>query len=164
MSTSRSLIEHYIAVDVHYSEAPVSWLPILGQDFVVLIRGNVPAGFDLQSLAADDIWISQDGTRLQLTLPAPRVFEENVAIDPEKSRILHKRDTCPWFICRDPLEAYQYSILPEGKAYLIDFALQNGILEQAARDGKQFYEGFLKGFVGTLGVREVRVVVRGYDP
>lgn len=156
-------IQHYNAVDVSYSEAPVDWLPILGQDFVVLIRGYVPAGFDLQRLTRDDVWISDDGTRLQLTLPAPQVFEENVAIDFENSRILHKRDLCPWFLCRDPLKAYQDTVLPEGKSYLIAFALQNGILEQAARDGQAYYQRFLEGFVGTLGVHEVRVVVTGYE-
>ncbi len=153
-------IEHFNAVDVHYSEAPAPWLEVLvKQEFVVLIRGKVPAGFDLQQLKRDNIWISQDGSRVQLTLPPPQVFEDNVSIDFARSSILYRRDTCPWFLCRDSLAAYQNVILPEGKTYLIEYALQNGILEQAARDGKAYYEEFLR----AMGFKEVRVVVTGYD-
>jgi hypothetical protein len=154
-------IEHYNAVDVRYTEAPEGFLGALGirQEFVMLIRGRVPAGFDLQQLSQDDLWISSDGQRVQLTLPAPQVFREQVAIDFENSYILAQRDTCPGFICQSNLEAYQSEILPTGRDLLIEYGLRNGILEQAARDGRSFYEQFLS----ALGFEEVRVIVTGYD-
>ena len=154
-------IEHYDAVDVSYSEAPEGWIKIFGikQEFVVLVRGRVPAGFDLQLLSEDDIWISSDGRRAQLTLPPPMIFEENVAIDFENSYILTERDTCPGFICKDDLVAYQSEILPKGRELLIEYARQSGILEQAARDGKVYYEQLLR----TFDFEEVQVVVTGYD-
>ncbi len=156
-----TFIEHYNAVDVHYSEAPEGWIRVLGikQEFVVLVRGRVPAGFDLQELSEDNVWVSPDGQRAQLTLPSPTIFEENVAIDFENSYILGEHDTCPGFICKDDLTAYQSEVLPAGRDLLVDYARRHGILEQAAVDGQSYYEQLLR----TFGFEEVRVVVRGYD-
>jgi hypothetical protein len=152
-------IEHYNAVDITYTEVP-DWVGVfgIGQEFVVLIRGRVPAGFDLQQLSEKDVWVSSDGKRAQLTLPPPVIFEDNVSIDFENSRILTQKDTCPGFICQDNLTAYQNQILPKGRDVLIEFSRNNGILDQTARDGKAYYEQFLR----SLGFEEVRVVVNGY--
>jgi hypothetical protein len=125
----------------------------------MLIRGRVPAGFDLQQLSEDDLWISGDGRRVQLTLPAPQVLRDLVSIDFDNSYILSQHDTCPGFICQGDLEAYQDKILPTGRDLLIEYAERNGILEQAARDGRSYYEQLLS----ALGFEEVRVVVSGYD-
>jgi hypothetical protein len=154
-------VEHYNAVDVHYNEAPSEWAEAIGirQEFVVLVRGRVPAGFDLREIGPDSIWVSPDGQRVQLTLPPPIVLEEQVAIDLDNSYVLVNRDRCPSFLCRDNIEAYQDEILNEGKTYLIEYALQNGILDQAARDGQAYYEQFLSAY----GFEEVRVLVTGYD-
>lgn len=153
-------IEHYNAVDVTYTEVPEGWISLFGlkQEFVVLVRGRVPAGFDLQELDEDDVWVSSDGKRVQLTLPPPQIFEGNVFIDFENSRILSQSDTCPNFICEDNLVSYQSQVMPAGRDQLIEFALKNGILEQAAKDGKEYYGQFLK----SLGFEEVRVIVNGY--
>ena len=153
-------IEHYNAVDVTYTEVPENWVSIFGlkQEFVVLIRGRVPAGFDLEELNEEDIWISADGKRVHLTLPSPIIFEDNVAIDFENSRILSESDTCPNFVCQNDLTAYQSQVLPTGRDVLIEFAHNNDILYQVAKDGKEFYEQFLK----SLGFEEVQVVVNGY--
>lgn len=154
-------IEHYNAVDVTYTEAPSGWPSLFGiqQEFVVLVRGRVPAGFDLQNLSNDDIWTSQDNKRMQLTLPPPVIFEDNVSIDFENSYILTQQDTCPNFICQDDLIAYQSEVLPAGKDVLIEFALSNGILEQVVQDGIQYYSQFLT----SLGFEEACVIVSGYS-
>ncbi len=156
-------IEHYNAVDMTYSEVPQDWLSFLSnigiqQEVVVLLRGRIPAGFDLEEFSEKDIWVSADGKRAQITLPAPKIFAENVSIDFEHSRILSQSDTCPNFLCEDTLVAYQGQVMPAGRDRLIEFARQNGILEQAAKDGKEYYEQLLK----SLGFEEVRVVVTGY--
>lgn len=151
-------IEHYSMIDVEYSQVPVSWLPFIKQEMVVLLRGRIPAGFDLQKLTEDNIWISSDGKKVQLTLPPPEVFKENVSIDFENSRILSVSDTCPNFICESSLEQYQSKVLPAGRDMLIEFAYQRGILQQTVDDGRKYYEQFLK----SLGFEEVRVVVTGY--
>ncbi len=154
-------IEHYNAVDVTYTEVPSGWAGLLGiqQEFVVLIRGRVPAGFDLANLSSNDIWVSQDNKRAQLTLPPPIIFEDNVSIDFENSYILAQRDSCPNFICQDDLVAYQNEVLPAGKDVLVEFALNNGILEQVVDDGVEYYSLLLK----SLGFENVCVIVRGYS-
>jgi hypothetical protein len=152
------MIEHYNTVDIDYTEAPEGWLSQLPirQSFVVLLKGRVPAGFDLSQLRPEDVWVSSDGRRVQLVLPPPTVFAENVNIDFEQSRILTTSDTCPEFLCQDQLAALQEQMLPQGREVLIDASLQSGILTQVANDGQRYYEQLLKSF----GFEEVRVVIR----
>lgn len=153
-------IEHYEVVDIDYRQAPQNWLALLGveQSFVLLLRGNVPAGIDARKIASDNIWISPNGKRVQLTLPPPQVFEDNVSIDFQRSRILAVKDTCPDLICDNDVMAYQNQLLPEGRQLLIDDAIENGIYDQVAESAKSYYEQLLK----TLGFDEVQVVVTGY--
>lgn len=151
-------IEHYSMVDIEYRQVPTAWLPFIKQDMLVLLRGRIPAGFDLQQLTEDSIWLSSDGSRIQLALPPPEIFEENVSIDFKNSRIISASDTCPDIVCPSPLEAYQNEVLPAGRDRLIEFAVRSGILQQTVDDGRIFYEQFLK----SLGFKEVRIVVEGY--
>jgi hypothetical protein len=50
-------------------------------------------------------------------------------------------------------------VLPVAQGLLVEYAHENGILDQAARDGKVFYEQLLK----SLGFEDVRVIVDGYE-
>ncbi len=151
-------IEHYNTVDIDYTEAPEGWLGFLGvdQSFVLLLKGRVPAGFDLSQLRPEDVWVSGDGKRVQLVLPPPMLFVDNVNIDFENSRILAERDTCPDFLCQNQLGVFKDQMLPEGRKLLMAASQQSGILEQVANDGKRYYEQFLK----SLGFAEVRVLIR----
>ncbi len=151
-------IEHFNTVDLDYQETPEGWLNYLPirQSFVVLLKGRVPAGFDLSQLRPEDVWVSRDGQRVQVALPPPVIFEENVNVDFERSRILVQSDTCPEFICQDTLSAVKEQMLPQGRQLLVEAALQNGIMEQTAESGQLYYEQFLT----SLGFREVRVLVR----
>lgn len=151
------LVEHYNVVDIDYTETPAGWLGLLPiqQNFVLLLKGRVPAGFDLERFGPENIWISADGRRVQLVLPPPVIFTENIALDLENSRILGQGDTCPAFICRDELTAMQDDLLPQGRRLLADASMRSGILEQVAADGERYYEQFLT----ALGFEEVRVVV-----
>jgi hypothetical protein len=151
------LVEHYNVVDIDYSEAPAGWLGLLPiqQNFVLLLKGRVPAGFDLTMLSADAIWISADGRRVQLVLPPPVIFTENIALDLENSRLLGQSDSCPDFICRDQLTTLQDELLPQGRRLLAEASQRSGILDQVAQDGQRYYEQFLT----ALGFAEVRVVI-----
>lgn len=151
------LVEHYNVVDIDYSEAPAGWLGLLPiqQNFVLLLKGRVPAGFDLETLGPDAIWISADGRRVQLVLPEPVIFTENIALDLENSRILGQSDTCPDFICRDQLTAMQDDLLPQGRRLLAEASMRSGILSHVSADGQRYYEQFLS----ALGFEEIRVVV-----
>jgi len=157
-------VEHYISTDVSYTETPQGWLQPLGalgikQEFVILLRGQVPAGMDLSQMSSKDIWVSSDGRRAQVMLPAPQIFEENVTVDLANSRIFTNSDACPGFLCpTGQLEAYQRIVEPEARARLIASAEEAGILSQAAADAEIYYEQLLN----ALGVAEVRVVIPGY--
>lgn len=90
-------VEHYQSVEVSYAEAPQGWLGFLekigvSQQAVLLIKGRVPAGIDVSKISEDNIWVSPDGRRVQLTLPPPRIFTENVAVDTAQSRIISQSD------------------------------------------------------------------------
>ena len=151
-------LEHYNTVDIDYSEAPEGWLSFLPirQSFVVLLKGRVPAGFDMSELRPEDVWVSSDGKRVQLVLPPPVIFADNVNIDFENSRVLTESDTCPSFLCQDKLTAFKDQMLPQGRQLLMEAALRSGIMEQVATDGQRYYEQFLK----SLGFEEVRVLIR----
>ncbi len=158
------VIQHYGSVDIDYTEAPSGMLNALKsigiqQHYVVLLRGTVPAGFDLNEMSEADIWVSPDGKRAQVTLPAPKIFEEMISIDNEHTRVLAADDKCPDFLCTVDLAAFNKTIEPEGKRLLIESARKNEILRQAAVEGKLHYERLLN----QLGIGEVRVVVQGYD-
>ena len=157
-------VQHFLVVDVTHTEAPEGLLRFLGdlgikEEFVVLLQGRVPAGFDLENLPPGSIWVSADRTQVQLTLPSPVIFEDNVSIDFENSRVLSQSDWCPDLICpTTDLEALLNEALPDGRDRMIDAARQNGILDHAAKAGKEHYQIYLE----SLGFEEVRVVVRGY--
>lgn len=156
-------VEHYNAVAVTREEVPESWLDIfrkigIGQKFVVLVRGHVSAGFDLSQVSKSDIWVSTDGKRVQIILPSPKIFEEDVNLDAQHSQILAGTDNCPDLLCQDDLTAYKDEILPEAKKQLIAFAERSDILYQAAVEGKAYYEQLFQ----FLDVEEVRVIIRGY--
>jgi hypothetical protein len=152
-------IEHYNTVDIDYTEAPRGWLRLLGidQSFVLLLKGRVPAGFDLSQLRDEDVWVSSDGKRVQLLLPPPMIFVNNVNIDFEHSRILAQRDTCPTGLCQDQLAVFKDQMMPEGRKLLMEASQRSGIMTQVANDGRLYYEQLLK----SLGFEEVRVLIRG---
>lgn len=153
-------VEYYITKDIDYTEAPSNWTSILGlkQQYVLLLKGRVPAGLDMSRVTEDNIWISADGTEVQLTLPPPVIFEDEVSLDLENSRILAQSDTCPDLLCTDASASLLNKVLPEGKSLIIADAREGGILYQAARDAQLYYESMLR----SLGFENVRVIVTGY--
>lgn len=153
------MVEHNNMVYVDYREAPEGWLQVLPieQSFVVILKGQVPAGFDLGGLSEEDVWISEDGGKVRLTLPPPVIFEENVAVDFSESRVIAEGDSCPNFICDTDLNALQETVLPQGRPLLVESSQESGILEQTAQLGIAYYESLLR----ALGFEDVQVIVRG---
>lgn len=157
-------VEHYLATEISYMETyavlnqPLSALGIKNE-YLIILRGRVPAGIDLSEMSSADIWVSADGQRAQVTLPAPRIFEENVAVDLNNTRIITQADSCPGLLCpAGQLAAYKDSIEPAGRARLIAAAEEAGINAQVATEAQAYYEHLLN----ALGIAEVRVVIPGY--
>jgi hypothetical protein len=150
--------EYYMVVDVQHTQIPDNVLKHLGvkDQIIALVYGKVVGGFDLEEMGEDAIW--QDGTRVQIKLPPPKVLYTE--IDPEKSYIVYHLDTCPGFFgCKDSLETFLSDVEPTARKSMEEKALENGLLERTAEEGKEYYESFLQ----ALGFSEVRVVVEGYS-
>jgi hypothetical protein len=150
--------EYYMVVDVQHTEIPDNILKRLGvkDQIIALVYGKVVGGFDLEEMGQGAIW--QDGTRVMLRLPPPRVLYTE--IDPEKSYIVYHLDTCPGFFgCKDSLETFLSDVEPAARKGMEEKALENGLLERTAEEGQEYYESLLK----SLGFTEVRVVVEGHS-
>jgi hypothetical protein len=150
--------EYYMVVDVQHEEIPDNVLKHLGvkDEIIALIYGKVVGGFDLEEMGEDAIW--QDGTRVMLRLPPPKVL--HTEIDAEKSYVVYHLDTCPGFFgCKDSLETFLSDVEPQAKKSMREKAIESGLLERTAEEGREYYESFLK----SLGFTEVRVVVEGYS-
>jgi hypothetical protein len=150
--------EYYMVVDVQHEQIPDNVLKHLGvkDQIIALVYGKVIGGFDLEEMGQDAIW--QDGTRVMLRLPPPRVLYTE--IDPEKSYIVYHLDTCPGFFgCKDSLETFLSDVEPAARKGMEEKALENGLLERTAEEGQEYYESLLK----SLGFTEVRVVVEGHS-
>ena len=152
------MVEHNNMVYIDYREAPEGWLNFLPieQSFVVLLRGQVPAGFALNTLSDEDIWISEDGSKIRLTLPPPTIFEENVSVNFAESRIIAEGDSCPDFICATDFDALQESVMPQARPMLIEASRESGIIDQTAQLGIAYYESLLR----ALGFDEVQVIIQ----
>jgi hypothetical protein len=149
---------------IGYNEAPPGLFNIfkyvgVKEDLVVRIPGTVSAGFNLSKIEERDIWISPDGKRIQITLPPPEIFTDDIQVHFEHAEQLGGWDLCPDdLLCLREIEKYQQVIVPEARQQLQVTAEGSQILDQAARNGAETFGRLF----GALAPYEVRVVVRGY--
>jgi len=154
-------VEHYSYVRLDHTEAPSGVLKFLGgigikQAFVMYIHGIVPAGIDLSQFGPEHIRVSNDGQRVEVTLPPPQIFEANVTIDMQNTEIVSSSDFCPNFLCpNDRFEAYKNELEPRAREKLIAGAKEAGILSQVAKEAEAYYSSLLNG----LGIAEVKIVI-----
>ena len=157
-------VEAYLAADVHYtSYADVPpWLrevlEKLGvrDEVLILAYGTVVAGFDLEDLTDERLWI--DGSRVQLQLPRPKIlYRPN--IDHRRIRTIYHSDRCPNVICTDSVEIAVGAVLVEAEEKMLIAAEEIGLLDQAADSGRRYFEQFFE----SLGYEQIRVSVDGYD-
>jgi hypothetical protein len=117
------------------------------EEMLLLAYGEVAAGFDLDKLQDDDIWI--DGTRVQLHLPAPEILYSK--LDTERTRVIYYRKSL--FVQRDiSMEARARE---EAEKAIREEALETDILDHASKYGQLFFSDWLR----SLGFAEVRVIV-----
>jgi hypothetical protein len=117
------------------------------EQILMLVYGEVKAGFDLSKLSEEDLWT--DGTRVQLHLPAPETL--SVSIDFDNTHIVHYEKSV--LMSADPTlegEALQAAQVALGQA-----AVEGGVLELAKQYGVLFFENHLR----SLGFTEIRIAV-----
>ena len=117
------------------------------EEMLLLAYGEVAAGFDLDKLRDEDIWI--DGTRVQLHLPAPEILYSK--LDTERTRVIYYKKSL--FVQRDiSMEA---RVREEAETAIREEALESDILEQASKYGELFFSNWLR----SMGFTEVRIIV-----
>ncbi|MCK6625173.1 MAG: DUF4230 domain-containing protein [Anaerolineae bacterium] len=117
------------------------------EQLLMLVYGNVQAGFDLEKLEEENLWVN--GTRVRLVLPAPEIL--NSSIDFERSHTVNYENNL-LFSQNNP--DLQKEAMGEAEKLIEQSALENGILNKANDYGKLYYENFLR----SLGFTEVEVV------
>jgi hypothetical protein len=144
-------VEYSTVTEIYSENLPQSWLDeFLGtkERLLMLVYGNVQAGFDLEKFNEEDLWT--DGTRVRLVLPAPEIL--NSSIDFERTHIVFYENS---LILEKNDPNLQGDALAQAKGSIEQAALEEGILNKANEYGRLYFENFLY----SLGFTDVEVVV-----
>lgn len=145
-----STIEYNTVTEIYREEVPEGWFDeLLGtkERLLMLVYGDVQAGFDLEKLEDADLWT--DGKRVRLVLPAPELL--STSIDFDRTHIVYYENN---LILEDNNPNLQGEALEEAQRAIEEAALKEKILDKANTHGKLYYENFLR----SLGFTEVEVV------
>ena len=146
-----STVEYGTVTEI-YNETPPEGLidEFFGnkEKLLMLVYGDVEAGFDLSKIDEDDIWT--DGTRVRLVLPPPEIL--NTDIDFDRTHVVYYENDLI-FDANNP--NLQGQALKQAEEAIKQAALSEGVLERANEYGKLHYENFLY----SLGFEDVEVVV-----
>jgi hypothetical protein len=144
-------VEYSTITEIYNENVPEGWLDdLLGtkERLLMLVYGDVQAGFDLEKLEEKNLWT--DGTRVRLVLPAPEIL--NTSIDFDRTHIVYYENN---LILDDNNPNLQGEALAQAQEAVEKAALEAGILNQANDYAQLYYERFLY----SLGFTEVEVVV-----
>jgi hypothetical protein len=146
-----STVEYSTLTEVYNETAADGWLDgFLGnkERLLMLVYGDVEAGFDLAKLTDDNLWT--DGTRVRLVLPPPEILGSS--IDFERTHIVFYDNE---LLLDDNNPNLQGEALKNAKQAIEEAALREGVLDQANEYGKLYFENLLF----SLGFTDVEVVV-----
>lgn len=145
-----STIEYNTVTEIYRESAPEGWLDgFLGtkERLLILVYGDVQAGFDLEKLKKEDLWT--DGKRVRLVLPAPEIL--STGIDFDRTHLVYYENN---LILEKNNPNLQGEALEEAQKAVQQAALEAGVLDKANDYGQLYYENFLR----SLGFTEVEVV------
>ncbi|MDM8528778.1 DUF4230 domain-containing protein [Anaerolineales bacterium HSG24] len=144
-------IEYKTITEIYKENVPDGWLDsTLGrkEKLLMLVYGDVRAGFDLEELAEENLWT--DGESVRLVLPAPKIL--NSSIDFDRTRLIYYENS---LLLDDSNPNLEGEALQQAKEAIEQAALVEGILPQANRYGKLYFENLLY----SLGFTKVEVVI-----
>jgi hypothetical protein len=141
--------DYQVVAEVPNERVPDDFRRLLGvrERILLIVYGNVKAGFDLSKLREDDLWT--DGTRVQLHLPAPEILSTD--IDYDRTHVVTYEKSL--LIQHDPNLGQE--TMQTAEDAIQQAALEADVLENAARYGQLYFENFLR----SLGFSEVEVIV-----
>ena len=145
-----STIEYNTVTEVYREDVPEGWLDgILGakERLLMLVYGDIQAGFDLEKLKEEGLWT--DGKRVRLVLPAPEIL--STSIDFDRTHIVYYENS---LILEKNNPNLQGEALEEAQNAIKQAALENGVLDKANAYGKLYFENFLR----SLGFTEIEVI------
>lgn len=146
-----STVEFTTVAEVYRENVPEGWFDgLLGRKerLLMLVYGDVRAGFDLEDLPEENLWT--DGQRVRLVLPAPEILSSS--IDFEHTHIVYYENN---LLLEENNPNLQGEALAEAQEAIERAALNQGILDKANQYGKVYFENLLY----SLGFTEVEVVV-----
>ena len=146
-----STVEYSTLTEVYNETPPEGFIDELFDNrerLLMLVYGDVNAGFDLSKLEEDNLWA--DGTSVRLILPAPEIL--NSTIDFDRTHVVFY-DNELIFDNNNP--NLQGEALKQAQDAIKKAALQDGVLDKANEYGKLHFENFLY----SLGFTDVEVVI-----
>ena len=143
-------VEADLVTDVEVKNVPEDWRKRLGvsERIIMIVHGKAKAGFDLEKIKDEDLWV--DGKRVQLTLPSPELL--SLEMDFDKSHIVDYDRTL--LMPQDP--DIQAKALALAQANLKQAAQESNILQTAEEYARLYFENHLR----SLGFEEVRIEFR----
>lgn len=150
-----STVEYNTVAEIYRENPPEGWISgLLGTEekLLMLVYGDVQAGFDLEKLKEDSLWT--DGTRVRLVLPAAEIL--NTDIDFEHTHIVYYDNG---FLTQNNPDL-QREALEEAEKAIRQAALNNGVLDKANDYGKLYFENFLRslGFINVEVITNAQVL------
>jgi hypothetical protein len=110
---------------------------LFGDRLLLIARGNVEAGLDLQQVSEEDIQISPDGTTVTVTLPPVEIFD--VTLNNQETRVYDREQGL--FAPENPnLESQARQVAEDA---ILQTACDDGIMERTTEDSQQAMEQFL---------------------
>lgn len=146
-----STVEYSTLTEIYNENAAEGWLDgLLGtkERLLMIVYGDVQAGFDLSKLTEENLWT--DGKRVRLILPPPEIL--NSSIDFDRTHIVFYENN---MILEDNNPNLQGEALKKSKEAIEEAALREGVLERANEYGQLYFENLLY----SLGFTDVEVVV-----
>jgi hypothetical protein len=143
-------VEYIVVVEVPNEKVPNDIRAWIGarEYLLMLIYGQVKAGFDLQNLSKEDIQTS--GSKIRLTLPSPQIL--GISIDNRRTHIVFYEKS--WMVGHDVrLESEARATADE---MLRQQAITDGILEKARNHGQLLCENYLR----SLGFTDIQVIIK----
>lgn len=146
-----STVEFNTVAEIYRENVPEGWLDsVLGtkERLLMLVYGQVQAGFDLEKLSAENLWV--EGQQVRLVLPAPEILSSSIDFD--RTHIVYYENN---LLLEKNNPNLQGEALAAAQQAIQQAALEQGALGKANQYGKLYYENFLR----SLGFIQVEVVV-----
>lgn len=149
METAKFLMQ--TVVDRERAPATL-WERLFGTDKLLLIaEGEVVAGFDMAAVRKQDIVVA--GDRVAVTLPPPEVLYSKV--DNDKTYV-YERKTGLFLRPDKEIESEARQLAEQA---MVEYALENGLLEQAQASGHLQIEAWLR----SLGFTDITITIQAAD-